>query len=97
MSPSEYFAYIELVLHSVNTHVAITTATPIIIWANSPAWPRHDHDGSWTQQDADTRTNIRLKQMNDYTMRRFKEEGYLVMDSFSLTEAFVDGHATFDG
>lgn len=62
---------------------------PHFIWFNSPAWP-HRSDAS-VREHNDTRTNARLKQMNDYASSRFAENGFGVVDGFATSIGFCTG------
>jgi len=89
---ADYFKRIDKLLASIEAFKERVKHDVKFVWFGTPAWPhREDRD---VQEY--TRTNSRLAQMDAYSSRRFKEEGHVIMDTFTLSLPFVRNNESPD-
>lgn len=91
---AEYQTHIDLLLHNIALYRSRNRNPARFIWFASPAWPHRDDED--VRSHNDTRTNARLRQMNNYAIRRFREEGYASVDSMALSIGFTHSNETPD-
>lgn len=59
---------------------------PRFLFHTSPAWPHRDDDK--VHRENDTRTNARLRQMNDFAAGEFLKAGHTIIETFDVSLPF---------